>query len=64
MKLKGNEIYTNLDDQVTDPETEVAIYNCLAVYIESEKDSKNFSKFLTCLNNYVDFDSLKKYVIQ
>lgn len=61
-KHKETEIFTDLEDQVIDPETEAAIYECLVVYAKGEQNPKNFSKFLKCLSEYVDFDTLKKYI--
>lgn len=58
----GTEIFSNVEDQVIDPETEASIYNCLIEYSKGEQNRKNFSKFLKCLSEYVDFDTLKRYI--
>lgn len=62
MKPGEAEIFTDLEDQVIDPETEAAIYECLLVYAQGEQNHKNFSQFLKCLSEHVDFETLKKYI--
>lgn len=59
---ESDDIYTDLEDQVTDPETEAAIHDCLLMYAKNGHNLKRFSKFLKCLSDYVNFDTLKKYM--
>lgn len=61
-QVESEDIYTDLEDQVTDPETEAAIHDCLLMYTKSGQNPKKFSKFLKCLSDYVSFDTLKKYM--
>lgn len=58
----GFQIYADLEDQVIDPETEAAIYDCLILYAKGDQNEKNFSRFMKCLSDYVDFDTLKRYI--